>query len=172
MTIPCPSFSKRNNVYSHLITDHQHYWEDGGATYHNRYSSYEFVRGQEGDPWKGVVDPPFKIPKNTRTQAAHDTADSSYQLWRQDWINRSYMPSTRRAVPNKAVFNLGLEFIETNIEADNWFLQIETFDPHEPYFTHEEYKKLYPHEYDGPHFDWPPYAPVTQSATEIEHMRF
>ena len=36
-------------VYSHLVTDHYHYWEDGGATYHNRYDSYEFVRGQEGD---------------------------------------------------------------------------------------------------------------------------
>lgn len=43
---------KQNGISSHLITDHQHYWEDGGATYHNRYSSYEFVRGQEGDLWK------------------------------------------------------------------------------------------------------------------------
>ena len=39
------------------VTDHFHYWEDGGATYHNRYDSYEFVRGQEGDPWKAMVQP-------------------------------------------------------------------------------------------------------------------
>lgn len=50
-----PEILKRNGVYSHLISDHYHYWEDGGCTYHNRYSSWENVRGQEGDPWKGCV---------------------------------------------------------------------------------------------------------------------
>ena len=45
-----PELLHEAGVYSHLITDHFHYWEDGGATYHNRYDSYEFVRGQEGDP--------------------------------------------------------------------------------------------------------------------------
>ena len=47
-------------VYSHLVTDHSHYWKDGGATYHSRFDSYEFVRGQEMDPWKGLVRPPFE----------------------------------------------------------------------------------------------------------------
>lgn len=28
-----------HKVYSHLITDHAHYFEDGGATYHTRYDS-------------------------------------------------------------------------------------------------------------------------------------
>jgi arylsulfatase A-like enzyme len=51
-----PEILGRNGGYTHLVTDHQHYWEDGGAAYHNRYPSYEFFRGQEGDLWKGVVD--------------------------------------------------------------------------------------------------------------------
>ena len=38
------------------VTDHHHYWEDGGATYHTRFKTFEFVRGQEGDWWKGDVD--------------------------------------------------------------------------------------------------------------------
>ena len=46
---------KQNGVYAHLVSDHYHYWEDGGATYHHRYSSWENVRGQEGDAWKGEV---------------------------------------------------------------------------------------------------------------------
>ena len=38
-------------------------WEDGGATYHTRYSTWEFFRGQEGDPWIGqIADPP--VPPN------------------------------------------------------------------------------------------------------------
>ena len=40
-----------NGIYTHLVTDHSHYWEDGGATYHGRYSSWEGFRGQEGDRW-------------------------------------------------------------------------------------------------------------------------
>lgn len=43
---------KNKGVYTHLITDHSHYFEDGGATYHNRYNSWEGFRGQEGDRWQ------------------------------------------------------------------------------------------------------------------------
>jgi hypothetical protein len=42
-------------VHSHKVTDHHHYWEDGGATYHQRFRTHEFVRGQEGDWWIGDV---------------------------------------------------------------------------------------------------------------------
>ena len=42
-------------IHTHLASDHPHYWEDGGATYHTRFTTWEFFRGQEGDPWKGVV---------------------------------------------------------------------------------------------------------------------
>ena len=50
-----PEILKKNGIYSHLNSDHYHYWEDGGCTYHNRYSSWENVRGQEGDHWKACV---------------------------------------------------------------------------------------------------------------------
>ena len=33
-----PELLKKKNVHSHLISDHYHYWEDGGATYHTRYN--------------------------------------------------------------------------------------------------------------------------------------
>ena len=52
-----PRDPAERGVYSHLVTDHFHYFEDGGATYHNRYDSYEFIRGQEGDAWKAMVQP-------------------------------------------------------------------------------------------------------------------
>ena len=47
-------------VYTHLISDHYHYWEEGGTGYHNQYSSFEFVRGQERDLWKAMVQPPVE----------------------------------------------------------------------------------------------------------------
>ena len=34
-----PQMLRNHGIHTHLTTDHQHYWEDGGATYHNRYST-------------------------------------------------------------------------------------------------------------------------------------
>ena len=60
-----PEILRENGVYSHLVSDHGHYWEDGGGTYHTRYSSWELARGHEGDPWKGHVADP-EIPNSVR----------------------------------------------------------------------------------------------------------
>ena len=38
-----PELLRLNNTYTHLVTDHYHYFEDGGATYHNRFNSYDFI---------------------------------------------------------------------------------------------------------------------------------
>ena len=51
-----PEILNANGVHSHKVTDHHHYWEDGGATYHQRYTTFDLVRGQEGDKWKGDVE--------------------------------------------------------------------------------------------------------------------
>jgi arylsulfatase A-like enzyme len=157
-----PQILQENGVYTHLVTDHQHYWEDGGGTYHSRYSTYEFVRGQEGDAWKGQVGP-VKTPRAV--------ADRQDKMWRQDWINRAHMTSEADQ-PQAKTFELGMEFIRTNHQQDNWFLQLETFDPHEPFFTQQAYKDLYPHTYEGSHFDWPPYRQVEETPEEVEHVRY
>jgi len=157
-----PQLLKEHGVHSHLVTDHQHYWEDGGGTYHNRYSTYEFIRGQEGDLWKGVVG-----DVDAETEKKHPGA----YMFRQDQINRTYL-TTEADMPQAKTFDLGLEFIQTNHGADNWFLQLETFDPHEPFFTQQEWKDLYPHDYDGPPFDWPPYDRVTQPPEQVAHVQY
>jgi arylsulfatase A-like enzyme len=157
-----PELLKESGVYTHLVSDHQHYWEDGGGTYHTRYNSWEFSRGQEGDPWKGQVRDP-EIPESVKQTRG--------EQWRQDWVNRQYM-TREEDQPQAKTFQLGLEFMRANYSEDNWFLHIETFDPHEPFFTQQRYKDLYPHDYEGPHFDWPDYAQVTQTEAEVQHLRF
>ncbi|SEI15101.1 Arylsulfatase A [Leifsonia sp. CL147] len=160
-----PAMLTAAGVHTHLATDHQHYWEDGGATYHNRYSTYEFFRGQEGDSWKGQIADP-DIPESLGMAAQLKPA-----LWRQDWVNRAHL-TDKTAHPQTLTFDAGIEFIETNQAEDSWFVQIETFDPHEPFFSYAEYKAHYAAaEYDGPHFDWPDYAKVTEAPEAVEHAR-
>ena len=161
-----PEMLKNNGVYSHLITDHGHYFADGGATYHTRYSSWELNRGQEGDPWKAHIDPSFAIPPTAREHESNQPST----MWKQEHINRQYMP-TADDQPQAHTFRQGVEFLKNNHTADNWFLQIETFDPHEPFFTHPEYKDLYPHEYEGSIRDWPSYGEVTESPETVQHIR-
>jgi arylsulfatase A-like enzyme len=158
-----PEILKNSGIHTHKVTDHQHYWEDGGATYHNRYSTYEFVRGQEGDLWRGYLG---------------DIDDSNQLigfdgnvLRKQDWINRQWLNSDS-VMPQYVTFSKGLKFIEENHQFDNWFLQIETFDPHEPFFTQKYWQDLYPHDYVGKFFDWPPYTKINQDEKTINHIRY
>jgi arylsulfatase A-like enzyme len=158
-----PEILKENGVYTHLVSDHYHYWEDGGATYHNRYSTWESSRGQEGDFWKGRVADP-EMPESLGNREGDP-------YWRQDWINRQYM-RREEDQPQARTFAMGLDFIRANFEQDNWLLHIETFDPHEPFFTQQKYKALYPHRYEGPHFDWPNYVRVTETPEQVQHCRY
>lgn len=143
-----------NGVYSHLVTDHQHYWEDGGATYHNRYNSYEFVRGQEGDLYKADVNPPVDILKNKNIFDIDDPQRNNMYI--HDEINRMYMVN-EEDFPQSQCVRLGLEFLEKNKDADNWYLQVECFDPHEPFFVPDRFKDMVDINLKGKTFDWPGY---------------
>ncbi|MET9018951.1 sulfatase [Actinopolymorpha sp. NPDC004070] len=157
-----PQLLSEHGVYTHLASDHQHYWEDGGATYHGRYDSWEFFRGQEGDAWKGQVADPH-VPDSPKINRG--------ATWRQDWINREHLRQEEDH-PQSRTFDAGIEFLDTNHAQDNWFLHLETFDPHEPFYTYKQYKDLYPHAYAGPHHDWPDYKRVTERPEVVEHVRF
>ncbi|MFW9999371.1 MAG: sulfatase [Candidatus Hodarchaeota archaeon] len=159
-----PKLLKEKGIYTHLVSDHYHYWEVGGSTYHTQYNTWEIIRGHEGDPWKGEVKDPM-IPDHV-----FNMREESAPHWRQDWVNRKYMQKEEN-MPQTRTFEKGLEFIITNQEEDNWFLQIETFDPHEPFYTQKKYKDLYKDNYDGPHFDWPNYSVVTEPPDQVEHCR-
>ena len=153
-----PEILKTNGIHTHLSTDHYHYFEDGGATYHTRYRTYENFRGEEGDSWKGVVDD------------QHTDNVNNGRFDSQDKINRMYM-DTESKQSQTLTFDAGIEFMQTNKDKQNWFLHIESFDPHEPFFTHEQYKELYKHEYDGKAMDWPPYEKVTQDEQTVNHVK-
>jgi arylsulfatase A-like enzyme len=163
--VSMPELLKQAGTYTHLVSDHYHYWEAGGATYHTKYNSWEFCRGQEGDPWKGQVRDP-----DLSDQADRFSGHAS-RLFRQDRINRSYM-RTEESHSQSRTFQAGVEFIDTNHQEDNWLLQIEAFDPHEPFFAPEAYKKMYPHTYQGAEFDWVRPGKVTETPEQVEHLRY
>ena len=160
-----PQMLRNGGVSSHLISDHYHYWEAGGATYHTQYSTWQFFRGQEGDPWIGQVTDPSS--KGFFGPAANATG-----AYRQDRVNRQFM-QRETDQPQAQTFDAGIDFIQRNGDTDNWFLQIETFDPHEPFFTQRHYQDLYPNLIGTaqPLFDWPPYGQVTEDQALVKQSR-
>ncbi|ECG9614999.1 sulfatase [Salmonella enterica] len=157
---------RQHGVHTHMVTDHKHYWRDGGATYHTRYSTFEFIRGQEGDCWKGQVEKPV-----IRWQGNEDEETLRRRAGRmtQDLINRAAMPTQQEHFTHRTI-SAGMEFLQNNCEQDNWFLQIECFDPHEPFFVPEKYLTQYgckPEEFDG----WVPYYCGAPGGKDDEKVR-
>lgn len=165
-----PEILKRNDVYTHLISDHVHYWEDGGATYHYRYNSWENIRGQEGDKWKCLPELLGPVDENKLQNKDGLYFHATKDLQRHDAVNRQFMKTEEDTALAKTVKG-GLEFIDANCKADRWFLQIECFDPHEPFTCPECYQELYPDDYDGPVKDWPPYHHVTEDEKTSRHYK-
>ncbi|MFM9587329.1 sulfatase, partial [Streptomyces caniscabiei] len=85
-----------------------------------------------GDAWKGHVADP-EPPENLNPVNF---------LTRQDWINRTYLQDEADH-PQTLTFDAGLHFIRTNVAEDDWLLHLETFDPHEPFFSYERYRRVY-----------------------------
>lgn len=147
-----PEILKKHKVHTHLVTDHKHYWREGGATYHVKFNTYEFVRGQEGDAWKGLVNGPEVVTDFFEPEML---AKYKYKSRQQDLINHMYITS-EDDFPLVRTIKKGIEFIEENKGADDWFLQIECFDPHEPFHVSDEF--LNQLRDSDPFHGWPPYG--------------
>ncbi|MGV8985160.1 MAG: sulfatase [Cypionkella sp.] len=163
-----PEILAGRGVYSHLVTDHFHYWEDGGATYHNRYDSYDFIRGQEGDPWKAMVQPHWQ--RLREKYHAQQFSDQRRDYKSQNMINREFIRDEAE-FPSVQVFDAGLEFLRRNEAADDWLVQIETFDPHEPFHAPARFKEAFDTGWKGTILDWPRYGRVDELPEECEELR-
>ncbi|HEY5637735.1 MAG TPA: sulfatase [Burkholderiales bacterium] len=155
-------------VYTHLVSDHYHYWEDGGATYHNRYSSWDFIRGQEWDKWKAMVQPPIERFRQMYHALQNPTGPGDGRL--QSMINREFM-KTEEEFCCPRTFASGFEFLDRNRDADNWLLHLECFDPHEPFHAPARFRERYPSGYTGPILDWPRYKRNEENALEVAELR-
>ena len=173
----------QNGVYSHLISDHLHYFENGGWGYANAFDSWEFIRGQEYDPVKALVAPPIAryrekfdtrhYPIDSLRDGATITRQTSEKMaWKKSRgaINRDFLKE-EADFPTAKCFASAFEFLELNAKADNWFMQLECFDPHEPFVAPERFRQAYKSGYNGKILDWPMYERASNSAQEIAEIR-
>jgi arylsulfatase A-like enzyme len=156
---------RERGVYSHLITDHYHYFHAGGEGYPTLFDSWEFERGQEGDAWRPLVEP-AKPPAGTRGRGVGRRAY---------WANRAWMdPEDDLSYSTPRCFERAIEFLRENGRADHWILHLEVFDPHEPFDCPKCYRDLYDDRWERPAYTWPAYArldPKLDDAEAVAHIR-
>ena len=160
-----PKILRENGVYTHLISDHLHYFEDGGHGFHTKFSSYDYIRGQEYDPWVAMVEAPVQRIREMFDERQYD-ADKRIQ----HAINCEAM-GKEEDFPGPRCFASAFDFLECNRSADDWFLMLECFDPHEPFHAPERFKAAYSTGYNGRILDWPHYERVVESPEEIAEIR-
>lgn len=156
------------NVYSCMLTDHSHYLLRGGENYFRDFTAFDVWRGQENDPW---------APQPGEHGIVHDcTPKENYkgQNINEYAANRERFMHDETLYPTPQTFTAAAELIRNNPKADNYFLWVEGFDPHEPYEAPQEYADLYGDgDYDGPELVLPEYGtqPGDYTPEELKHIR-
>ena len=172
-----------NGIYSHIVSDHLHYFENGGAGYVTSFDSWDFIRGQEYDPIEVMVRPPVDRIREKFDARHYPTEElevdkvatrgtTSTDNWRRSRhaVNTEFMRQ-EDDFPTAKCFNRAFSFLDLNHAADDWFLQIECFDPHEPFTAPTRFKDAYASGYSGKILDWPIYEKVSNSPEEIAEIR-
>ena len=73
------------------------------------------------------------------------------------YVNRDFLEASG-AFPLAQCFDAGVSFLDAHAAHDRWFLHLECFDPHEPFFAPERFLADRPDLLGGRIFDWPAYG--------------
>ena len=145
-------------VFSHLITDHYHYFYLGGEGHNSSFDTWQFERGQENDAWISRVDAPALPASMGRNNN------------RQNIQNR-FAQREEHEFSGPRCIEQAVRWLDDNRESDNWFLQVELFDPHEPFYVVPKYLAMYGDTWTGPLYDWPDYGVCRDNPEAIAHIR-
>lgn len=168
-----PRLLQQQGYSTGIVTDHYHYWEEHGNGYIQSFQSSELIRGNEVDAWRPVK-PDKEVPRWVRAM----------ERWRPEWA-RQYFANVEEFRDEEdfftaKVFTAGMKWLSQFArDCKPFFLQVECFDPHEPFHVPEPYRSMAREHGDDVYTIWPPYqnshlaAEFMASTTEEElsHIR-
>ena len=131
------------------------------------YTAWTVNRGQEGDPYTLDANVPLEFPVPPHL-IRYDA-----ERWQQVLTNRAH-----RRVENDwfapGTYHMAIEWLERNYQRPDFFLWIDTFDPHEPWDPPQHCIDLYDPGYKGRVFDGPTYGlrkKMGITDAELNHIR-
>lgn len=152
-----PHLLRKAGIYSHLETDHYHYFHPGGENYHTCFNGWSLYRGQEGDLHVSMV---AGLPE-----------PEHLGNWHEQYAKNRTAFNTDADFSSPKTFQGAIDWLKLNEGADNYLLWVEAFDPHEPYDTPDEFLALYDDDWPGPLFNWNRYEPIDLPEEAVSHLR-
>ncbi|NOY80560.1 MAG: sulfatase-like hydrolase/transferase [Kiritimatiellaeota bacterium] len=148
--VTLPERLAEKNIPSMLITDTQNNVTKGINIYKG-FTAWHVNRGQEGDRcWLDANVPlEFPVPPHLIRYPA--------DWWHQVLVNRAH----RRVETDwfaPGTYRTAMHWLERNYKRDDFFLWVDTFDPHEPWDPPQHYIDLYDPDYKGRVFEAPTYG--------------
>lgn len=158
--VTLPQVLKAHGCFTHITTDHCHYFRLGGEDYVQQFHTWDYHRGQEGDPWISRIDDPENMP-----ESYYGRVRAQYQKNRTQWPREEDYPSPR-------TFASACRWLEDNQGKDDFFLMVEAFDPHEPFDVPDKYMELYEHAgLDREYFEIPDYQRVNVPEEAVDYIQ-
>jgi len=156
--IPFPHLLRDDaGVFCHMETDHYHYFHVGGENYHMPFNSWSFHRGQEADTYVSRVSSPEE-PEHLGQ-------------WRAQYAKNQTAFQTAADYSTPRTFQRAVDWLQANEGADDYFLWIEAFDPHEPFDCPDEYLEMYGDDWRGPQYNWSGYEKVDGESEATRHLQ-
>ncbi len=130
----------RDNGYrTALIADVYHMFKPS-KNFWRGFNQWMFLRGQETDPYRSG-------PIPTQEQIDYWLPRELQNPWKVNFIKQCLMNMHDR-VREEEYFNARVliesaRWLEQNKDAEKFFLVVESFDPHEPWFVPEHYRRIY-----------------------------
>ncbi|SIR74775.1 Arylsulfatase A [Haladaptatus litoreus] len=166
---PLPQALRENGTLTQLITDHYHYFQHGSNGYYEDYNGFSFIRGHEIDAWQTAPREPDEQLSEQLSDAGTDHPDSLR------FINRIQYARNVASFDSEAdffapkVFSKVSNWLERNRDWDSWYLNVDSFDVHEPFHCPEPYASMYtdedPQDSDIP--VWPHYGRVDEGQSAL-----
>ena len=149
---------------SYFFTDVYHHWTSNpGSGYWRPFSGFDFVRGQERDRY--VTDSDIVFENRTLDYPPHNRPEQPH------FRNAQYIRKEERDWFSPQLFSRAARWLQHNADQE-FFLMIDSFDPHEPWDPPRHYVKLYDDsEDDVMEYPVAPYDWVDGNLTEAELKR-
>ncbi len=131
----------QGNYRTGLVSDLYHMFKPS-KNFTRGFDQWTFLRGQELDPYRSGPDPTKEeIDHWLALDLQGDTGNGV------EFIRRCLRNMNGRSHEedhfNARVMIEAARWLEENKDAENFFLTVECFDPHEPWFVPDSYRRLY-----------------------------
>jgi arylsulfatase A-like enzyme len=154
------------DVY-HMFKPSKNFWRG--------FDQWTFIRGQETDPARSGPAPKQALIDRYVPRRLQDLRRQARALAKLptgiDWFSSTSVRNMHDRVREELWFNAQVmqesaRWLEQNRDAERFFLTVESFDPHEPWFVPEHYRRRYD-PLDGPEQVLSPYSEIPDLEPEL-----